>query len=172
MKELVLKAQNGDTQAFTELILMIKHDLYKIAKMRLVCNADIDDVIQDTIIETYKQISKLKDVEAFKPWIEKILINKCNRMYRKKKFSEIAFKEEIENYLVQEADNLSKSDVEFYQLIKFLDYEERMIVTLYYLERYTTKEIGQILGMNENTVKTKLARSKVKIKNNYKEEIV
>ena len=172
MKELVLKAQQGDKQAFTDLILMIRHDLYKIAKMRLICSADIDDAIQETMIEAYRHINKLKDTDAFKPWIEKILINKCNRKYRKKKYDEITFKDEIENYLIQEAENLNKSDMEFYLLIKCLDYDERMITTLYYLDDYTTREISQILKMNENTVKTKLARSRAKIKNNYKEETI
>ena len=56
MEELVLKAQHGDEEAFTDLILMIEHDLFKIAKMRLVNEADIDDAIQDTMIETFKSI--------------------------------------------------------------------------------------------------------------------
>ena len=172
MEELVLKAQQGDEQAFTDLILIIKHDLFKIAKMRLVNNADIEDAIQETMIETFKSIKKLKDVKAFKPWIIKILINKCNRIYKKKKFKEITFEEEIDNYLIQEAEFIEKSETDFYNLIKSLKYEERMILILHYLERYTTKEISRILNINENTIKTKLARSKDKIRENYKEEII
>ena len=169
MEKLVLKAQHGDENAFTELILMIRHDLFKIAKMRLVNEADIDDAIQETMIETFKYIKKLKDVKAFKPWVTKILINKCNKIYSKKKTNEIAFEEEIDNYLVQDASHLTESDMDFYLLVKSLSYEDRMIVTLYYLERYTIKEISQLLKMNENTVKTRLARSKEKLKNNLKE---
>lgn len=172
MEELVLKAQKGDDQAFTDLILSIRHDLYKIAKMRLINDADIDDAIQETMIETFKSIKKLKDVKAFKPWVTKILINKCNKIYRKKRINEITFEEDIDNYLIQEAEYLDKSDADFYHLIKSLSYEERIILTLYYLEQYTIKEISQILNINENTIKTKLARSKEKIKNSYKEEII
>ena len=53
-------------------------------------------------------------------------------------------------------------------MIKDLRYEERIIVVLFYAEKYTTKEISKILGINENTVKTRLSRAKGKIKNNYK----
>ncbi len=172
MEELVLKAQHGDVQAFTDLILMLKHDLYKIAKMRLVSNDDIDDAIQETMIEAFNNIRKLKKIESFKPWIIKILINKCNRIYRKKKMKEVTFEDDINNYLDRECEHLSESDIDFYLLIKCLNYEERIIVTLYYLECYTSKEISQILNINENTVKTKLARAKIKIKNNYKEESI
>ncbi|MBR6034022.1 MAG: sigma-70 family RNA polymerase sigma factor [Clostridia bacterium] len=167
-----MKAQHGDEQAFTDLILMLKHDLYKIAKMRIVSNDDIDDAIQETMIEAFKNIKKLKKIESFKPWIIKILINKCNKIYQKKKMNEITFEEDIDNYLVHESEHLSENDMDFYLLIKCLNYEERIIVTLYYLECYTTKEISQILGINENTIKTKLARAKMKIKNNYKEESI
>ena len=172
MEELVLKAQHGDEKAFTDLILVIKHDLFKIAKMRLVNEADIDDAIQETMIETFNSIRKLKDVKAFKPWVTKILINKCNRIYRKKRTNEISFEDEIDNYLAQEYNHLTEADMDFYLLVKSLNYEERMIVTLYYLERYTIKEISQMLKINENTVKTKLARSKERLKNNLKEAII
>ena len=172
MEELVLKAQKGDEKAFTDLILIMKHDLFKIAKMRLINEADIEDAIQETLIETYKSIRKLKDVNAFKPWITKVLINKCNRIYRRKRKNDISFEDEIDNYLVQEAEHLTESDMDFYLLIKSLNYEERMIVTLYYLERYKIKEISQILKINENTIKTKLARSKEKLKNNFGEAII
>lgn len=169
MEELVIKAMHGDEEAFTSLILNMQHDLYKIAKMRLVNEADIEDAIQDTIIEMYESIRKLRDSKAFKPWITKILINKCNKIYRKKRMNEVSFEEGIENYLVNEADNLGESDYNFYLLVKSLDYDDRMIITLYYLMGYKIKEISQMLKMNENTVKTRLARSKEKLKNNLKE---
>ena len=84
LKELIKRAQNGDANAFTNLILSIKNDLFKIAKTRLVNDADIEDVIQETMIETYKFIKKLKEPEKFKKWVIKILINKCNKLYKKK----------------------------------------------------------------------------------------
>lgn len=172
MRDLVLKAQNGDEQAFTELILMMEHDLFKIAKMRLTNDADIEDAVQDAMIEAFKCIKQLKDPDAFKSWIIKILINKCNKIYRKKRINEISYIEDIENYLIQEADHLGESDINFYELLKCLNNDDRMIVTLFYLEHYTSKEISQMLNINENTIKTKLARSKDKIKTDYKEGII
>ena len=169
MEELVLKAKHGDEKAFNDLILNIQHDLYKIAKMRLINEADIEDAVQETIIEIYESIRSLRDIKAFKPWATKILVNKCNKIYRKKKINEIPFEEGIDNFLVSRADNLEESDYNFYLLIKSLDYEDRMIVTLHYLMGYKIKEISQILKMNENTIKTRMARSKEKLMNDLKE---
>ena len=84
MDELILMAQAGDEDAFTKMILYIKDDLYKIAKTRIANETDIEDAIQETMIETYKSIKRLKDPNKFKKWVIKILINKCNRLYRRK----------------------------------------------------------------------------------------
>ena len=78
MDELVKRAQQGDKEAFTELILLLKADLYKIAKTRIKNDEDIYDAIQETMIVAFKSIKKLKKIESFKPWIIKILINTCN----------------------------------------------------------------------------------------------
>ena len=74
MEELIQKAKNGDKEAFTTIMLSLEKDLYKIAKTRLKNDDDIYDAIQETIIEAFKSIKKLKNTEAFKTWIIRILI--------------------------------------------------------------------------------------------------
>lgn len=85
MEELIQKAKNGDKEAFTTIMLSLEKDLYKIAKTRLKNDDDIYDAIQETIIEAFKSIKKLKNTEAFKTWIIRILINKTNDIFRRKK---------------------------------------------------------------------------------------
>ena len=84
MEELIQRAQHNDKDAFTQIILELDNELYKIAKTRITNEADIQDAIQETMIETYKSIKKLKDIKKFKIWTIKILINKCNYIYKKK----------------------------------------------------------------------------------------
>ena len=71
MEELVVKAKKGDKEAFTQIVLILKEDLYKIAKTRITNEADIEDAIQETMIEAYKSIKKIKDVSKIKQWIIK-----------------------------------------------------------------------------------------------------
>ena len=54
MDELVKRAQQGNKEAFTELILLLKADLYKIAKTRIKNDEDIYDAIQETMIIAFK----------------------------------------------------------------------------------------------------------------------
>ncbi len=170
MEELVKKAKNGDKEAFTELMLLLKADLYKIAKTRLKNDDDIYDVIQETMLLAFHSIRKLKQVESFKSWIIKILINRSNSMYKKKSKSNIISLEEIENYKSENCFSIENIEetLDFKCICENLKYEDRIIITLFYIEDFTDKEIGKILNLKENTVKTKRTRIKEKIKNNMK----
>lgn len=164
MEELIIKAKNGDRDAYTELIHFIQSDLYRIAKTRLSDDNDISDAIQETMIKTYKKIKRLRDNSKFKSWIIKILINECNFIYKKKKKQENIF-EKVKSSM--DCDDKCMYDMEskmdFDLLIGRLDYEERLIITLYYSSGLSCSEIASILSMNVNTVKSKLTRSKNKI---------
>lgn len=162
MRKIVEKAMNGDKDSFSELINYLKMDLYKIAKVRLKNEDDILDAIQETIISSYKSIKKLNNPDNFKKWIIKILINKCNNIYLEKNNKNISL-EEFTNIYEYE-DEKDFSNIEMEDILKHLNDEEKMIITLYYLEDYKSKEIAWLLEMNENTVKTKISRAKKKLK--------
>ncbi len=165
MEETVILAKKGDKQAFSDLIDYIKMDLYKIAKTRLHSEDDILDVVQETIICAYKSIKNVDKPENFKKWIIKILVNKCNDTYKKKKLDKISL-DEVEEVFSLNSVEFEKLEID--DLLKNLNDDEKLIITLYYLENYTSKEISKLLKINENTVKTKISRAKNKIRNSFK----
>lgn len=61
-----------------------------------------------------------------------------------------------------------ESNIDFDLLIQHLNYNERLIFTLYYRNKYTPTEISNILNINVNTVKSRISRAKQKIQNLYK----
>ena len=65
----------------------------------------------------------------------------------------------------------TEGNINFYNIIENLNYEERVVLILHYDMEYTTKDISKILKMKENTVKSKILRSKKKIKNILKGEV-
>lgn len=163
MEELVKRAKNNDEKAFDELIISIEKELYLIAKTKLKNDDDIADAIQETILKCFQNIHKLRDSKLFKTWTIKILINECNRIYHKKEKYKISLEDkEIEKYIKSE-ENYDEN-VEFSILIRNLESEEQLILTLYYCSGYTTKEISKILKKNENTVRSKITRAKNKLK--------
>ena len=168
MNELVLKAKNGNNDAFDELIVKIEKEMYLIAKSKLSNDDDIADAIQDAILAIYKNIHKLRDVSLFKTWAIKILLNKCNKLYKKNKNNNVSLEDnDIEKYIGYEQ-NYDES-ISFDLLISNLKSDERLILTLYYYSGYTVKEISKIIRKNENTIKSKLLRAKGKLKKFLKE---
>lgn len=167
MEELVEKVKKEDKQAFTNLILSIQRDLYCIAKSKIGNENDIDDIIQETMIIAFLNIKKLKNNKFFKTWIIKILINNCNKFYKRKKLKSIEQNDEVRKIRSKEID---MSNIEFEDLISFLKEDEKIILTLYYYLGYTTKEISQILNKREGTICSKISRAKMKIKEKYKGE--
>lgn len=167
MEDLIIKAKGGDKLAFTELMLQIKDELYKIAKIRLKNDDDVFDAIQETMLSAYKSLRKLKHNEYFKTWIIKILINQCNKIYRFQKHHSEDSYEIIGNTLTSQDRN--EEIINFRFICDNLSKEDGTIILLYYMERYTDKEIGKILNMKESTIKTKRNRIKHKIKNFYED---
>ncbi len=173
MDELIEEAKNGNKEAFTSLIMEIENDLYKIAKTRISNEADIDDVIQETMIEAYRNIRKLREPKKFKKWVITILVNKCNRIYKRKYKKDVSIDEyDLDKYIVSNNYKNIDDDLNFYSLLKQLKYEERIVIILYYMEQYSIKDIKEILKMNENTVRTHLFRARKKIKENYEKGVV
>lgn len=167
MEELVERAKNNDSDAFTHLILNIERDLYCIAKSKIDNENDIEDIIQETMIIAFLNIKKLKNNSFFKTWIIRILINNCNKFYKRKKHKSLDEEEEIKKISSVEMD---LSNIEFKDFISFLSEDERTILTLFYYLGYTTKEISKILNKREGTISSKISRAKTKIKEKYKGE--
>lgn len=172
MNELIIKAINGDKDSFIKAILKIEKDLYVISKARLKNEDDICDAIQETVLEAFSNIHKLRDLNLFKTWIIKILINKCNYIYKNNKKYNISFEDnELENYICFDNNISQNSNIDFLLLIKDLTSQERLIITLYYYNEFTSKEISKLLKLNENTIRSKISRAKLKIKEKYRKEL-
>lgn len=163
---LVNKAKRNDYEAFCKLIEIIKNDLYLIAKTRLKNEEDIADVIQETIITCYNNIKFLRKETSFKPWTIKVLINKCNKMYKNPNNINISIESNSINEYIGTTEN-NDEKLNFEDLIKDLSSDEKLILTLYYYSRYTTKEISKITKIKENTIKSKISRAKEKIYKKY-----
>lgn len=167
MEKYILKAINGDKDAFTFLFLSLQTKLYNIAFCRLKNESDALDAIQETIIITYNNLKDLKKFESFDSWVISILINECNKIYNKKNKVEYV---DILNYQNEFYIDGSENDNLFFEdLICSLTEKEKIIMILYYKNDYSIREISKTLEIKNNTVKSIIKRAKEKIKLKLKE---
>lgn len=163
----VLLAQSGDQEAFIRLINNCESSLYRVAKGFLKEDSDCADAIQETILKSYKSISKLKNPAYFKTWLIRILINECNDMLRTNQKSFPL--ETIEIMADSSVDNFE----ELREALIQLNEKYRTVVGLFYFEGCSIKEIAEILTIREGTVKSRLNRARLmlaSILNQMKEE--
>lgn len=169
-KNIIKLAQNGDEQAFNELVENYKRELYLIAKVRLAVDADIEDAVQETLFDVYKNIRHLKNENGFKTWIVKVLINNCNDIIRSKCGELLSLEDDMIEKLPDYSNDYNKLEekYDFLELINFLNEEEKTIMIMRYSQDFSIREISEVLGLNEGIIRTKIYRIKKKIKDNYK----
>ena len=162
MLTLVKKAMRGDKEAFLKLMDMQKETMLRIAHGYLSQEADVADAIQDTILDAYEHLSSLKEPRYFKTWLIRILLNNCNHIYHKnKKFISL---EEVSEDIADTAQETDSPLSRFRELLSFVSEENRLCFQLYYGEELTTREIADILHINESTIRSRMHREKLKLK--------
>ncbi len=172
MEELIKKIQVGDDLAFKKLTQNVENDLYRIARTRLIDDDDIKDAIQNTMLITYKNSKKIKNYEAFKTWMFRVLINECNKIYNKNKKNKVICEKILKGSVYEQYRDPIEAvhnKMNFDILISKLSYEERIILTLYYNSCLSYSQISKILKANENTIKSRITRAVQKLKKLYKE---
>lgn len=165
MKHLVVKAQRThDPEVFVKLMELNKQSMIKVAKSYLTCEEDVADAVQAAILSCYERLDSLQEPKYFKTWLIRIVINKCKDILRQNR----------QLYLLDEmpergAWDTTQSDLEFMELMESIDEKYRIILVLYYAEGFNTREIAELLNMNERTVKTRLVRAREKFAKKYQE---
>ena len=168
MEQLVRKARSGDAEAFIQLMEDHKESMKRVAFAYLKREEDVADAIQDTILDAFEHIHKLRKPEYFKTWLTRLLINNCTAIYRQNK-KQPAYDMSAEKYddftMQGELAGVEReSDLEFQDLLAHLPEESRIIFQLYFGEQYTIPQIAEILELKENTVKSRLHRGKEQLR--------
>lgn len=155
---LVEKARKGDDNAFSELYSQVYRDMYKYAYYLLGNECDAEDAVSDAVLDAYKGISKLRDDSSFKAWIFRILAVKCGNKRKTYINKTVELDESLE---AVENDYDQKHDVN--EAFKVLSEEEKKVVTLAVFGGYKSNEIAINMGLNANTVRSKLSRALAKM---------
>ena len=165
MQMLIEKAVRGDVESFLELMNINSLAMYKVARAILSNDDDAADAIQNTILNCFQKLHTLKKLEFFKTWLTRILINECNRILRHHQKEHLPG--ELPEAMKQDP---AIAEFEFKEMLNLIDEKYRLVLVFYYLEGFKIPEIAELVEMNENTVKTRLARAREQIRTAYLEK--
>ena len=133
--------------------------MYRLA-MSILCNEDdAADAAQDAILIAFQKLSSLRDRERFQPWLLRILTHQCYAILRRRRRL-LPF----ESLSQQEAPAVPEQNRELWQAVCDLSEQLRSVVVLYYYEGFSARETGEILGISEANVKTRLSRARRRLR--------
>ena len=107
----------------------------------------------------FEKLHTLKVDAYFKTWIIRILIRECYRIQKKRK-NLVPYEEYMQDRKLWEEDRYT----DLYLAIMELPQELRVLVTLYYLDGFSVREVSDILQMKEGTVKSRLSRAREQLR--------
>lgn len=121
-----------------------------------------EDITQEVFIKVIEHHMIFESCEHEKAWLIRVTINLSKSYFRTawfRKTTDLTEEINTEDYITMtlEQQNLLEQ-------LNHLKAQDRNIVYLFYYEEYSTQEIGELLGMNKNTVSTRLRRAKSKLK--------
>ncbi len=164
MEKMIKNAKAGDPDAFTRLMKSQMQGMYKTAGAILMNDEDIADAVSDTILSCWENINRLKEDRYFKTWMTRILINKCRDIIRKSKH---VIETDMPDTPYIDA---GFENTEWKETINSISEKYRLVLVLYYIEDFSTKDISDMLDMPEGTVRSRLARGREQLARVYVEK--
>ena len=160
-KELIKKLRTGDSGAQKALYDQYSSLLFAMVRRYVRSQEDAEDVFVDGMFKIMTKTNSFRDEGSFEGWMKRIMINESLGYIRKNKAMYLETDIEAADR-EPDLDKLSTS-LEASYLLKMISEVPsgyRTIFNLYAIEGYSHKEIGELLGINENTSKSQLSRAR------------
>jgi RNA polymerase sigma-70 factor (ECF subfamily) len=176
LERLASEAIHGSGAAFEVIYEAKRRELYSTALRLLESPEDAEDAVQETLLDVFQRINKLKYPRALNVWLYKILYQKCTDVIRKRQRrrkidtaltdDDVAdmIPDEDRDYIPEKhAENGEISEM-LREAIGALPKKSREAFILYYLNDMKYSEIAETTGTSVKTVSTNLIRAKRKLR--------
>ncbi len=174
--DIIQKISEGETKLYELLIRRYNPFLYKIGRSHSFNHEDTQDLMQDTYVDAFTNLSKFEGRSSFKTWLIRIMLNNCFRKQQKWSFKNIVNAEISEQskpvfFIDQRLDtnntvmNRELNSVLEDALLK-IPTEYRMVFTLREVNGLNIKETADALSISEANVKVRLNRAKATLRKN------
>jgi len=155
---------------FDRIVAVFHPDMYRYAAWLCRDKAIAEDVVQEALLRAWKSLDALRDEGAAKHWLLTIVRRENARYFERRRLETV----DIDNLtasqeaLLAEAPNEALNDLR--ESIFELEGDYREPLVLQVLMGYSTAEIGELMGLKQGAVLTRLHRARLKLRDNVAEE--
>lgn len=175
--DMINDIKNGDMEAFEAMLDVYQKLIYNICYRMFNNKEDAEDLTQDVFVKVYNKINSFSEKNSFKSWLCAIATNTCiDELRKRKNKSTISIDKNIEtddgnmtidipsNEKTPEEAVVKNEEIHLLEnaLLK-LNLEDREIIVLRDIQGLSYDEISEIKHMKLGTVKSKLARARLKL---------
>jgi RNA polymerase sigma-70 factor (ECF subfamily) len=165
--ELVQQILNGNSNAFRFLVSKHQRLVVHVVSRIVQQQEDLEDICQEVFIKVFKKLKDFRGDSKLSTWVATIAYNTSISHLRKGKNDAHSYDEQPGLILGEVDESLNQKIVEreeakkyLLALIEKLPVQYRTVLTLFHLEEFSYKEIEEITGMPEGTIKSYLSRAR------------
>ncbi len=155
-KALVLSAQRGELEAFSELVRRHQRRAYAVARAIVITHEDAEDAVQDAFLHAYRALHRFLPDQAFGAWLHRIVSNASLDITRRRKVRDA---EDLPETVASPFRDPAESDelrLRLRDALAKLPVRQRSVIVLHDVEGFKHSEIGKLLGIPEGTARSDL----------------
>ena len=156
---LLTQARAGDAGAFATLVRAHQGSVFSIGLRMLNRRDAAEDLAQDVFLQLYRKLGDIESLEHLGFWLRRVAANLAIDWLRRRPYTTTEPLEEGAHVATQDAPQDPLMDRELTRLLGELSPQARAVMLLRYQEDHDLSEIGAMLDMPVNTVKSHIKRS-------------
>ncbi len=172
----VALARDGDSEAFQALVERHSRAVFRLAHRMTGSAQDAEDVVQETFLKAYRQLSRFESRANFSTWLHRIAVNCSIDLIRSRPHREAGHDEaDLDQLGRDERGRTAQASPERLMLstevqdrvmtaMSALSAMERAAFTLRHFEGQSIEEISQALGLKANATKHSIFRAVKKMR--------
>jgi RNA polymerase sigma-70 factor, ECF subfamily len=181
--DIISRVLRGEHQLYAELVNRYQNFVFTITLRYTQQREDAEEIAQDIFVKAYRSLADFRGESKFSTWLYTIVNTTCITFLRKKRLETHSLDDESvfeladsqhSGFKANQVEQKSKVAM-VNQAIKLLNPDDAKLITLFYKGEQSLDEIGQIMGLDPNTVKVRLHRArqrlKEKMEKNFAQEV-
>jgi RNA polymerase sigma factor (sigma-70 family) len=149
-------AAEGDVADYARLARAGVPGAYRLAGFILGDGVDAQDAVQDALVKAWCNWGSLRDVAAFRPWFDRIVVNVCRDRLRRHRNVRMIELESAEDMAGEDVFRSLYLHDEVASAVGRLSTDHRIVVALRYWQDLTVQQVADRLGLPPGTVKSRL----------------
>lgn len=166
---LVRRAQRGSKDAFVALIEAHKLAMYRTAKTLLTKEEDVEDALSEAVLRAFSGLPDLREPGYFKAWLMRLVINCAVDLLRSQRGEAPLRALSEAPSAPRQAEERRDLALDVQSVLEELSGNDRLVLVLYYFVGLPSKEIAELLHMNDGAVRMRLTRSRQRFEKLYAE---